>query len=166
MKLRHLITVLILALALPSQILAQGNKTEQEIYAVIAELKQATLKGGAMATAEYKKHWADDCAQISADGTSATKADVLDHFRAGRTTSDAVEYIGKVRVFGHTAIVTGIATTKAELVGASNVERARWMRVLVKRGHTWKCVLYQATTIAPERKTVRWSGELSEAKER
>jgi len=70
MKRRFVIlTVVILALAVPASMLAQQNsKAEKEVRAVLEEQRQANLMGGAEAATAFDKLFADDYVRITADG--------------------------------------------------------------------------------------------------
>ena len=56
----------------------------------------------------------------------------------------------KVRIYGNTAVVTGIVTYTGEQAGLKNTGiPARFTRVLVKRDGIWKQVVNQSTRITP-----------------
>jgi len=150
MKLRLVIVMLmVLALGVPVPMLAQGSKAEQEVRAVMAELEQANLKGGAEAASRLEKLLADDFTRIPPNGTALTKAEIMDGWRTGKIKVAALENSDiKIRVYGHTAIVTGIETSKAAMMGANYLGKTRFTRIFVKRGGRWQCVLFQSTTIA------------------
>jgi len=151
MKLRlAIVTFVILALAVPLQMLAQQNsKAETEIRAVIAQSDQANLKGGAEAVAIDDKILTDDYTRIPPNGAALTKADIQNAFKAGHTKYDSLQHSDvKVRIYGHTAVVTGVATEKGIRLGASFSGKTRWTRVFVKQGGDWKIVLFQSTTLA------------------
>ena len=151
MKLRFVIVTLVtLALAVPVSMLAQQNsKAETEIRAVIAQSDQANLKGGAEAVAIDDKILTDDYTRIPPNGAALTKADILNGFKAGQTKYDSLQHSDvKVRIYGHTAVVTGVATEKGIRLGASFSGKTRWTRVFVKQGGDWKIVLFQSTTLA------------------
>jgi hypothetical protein len=144
-----IVMLLVLALAVPASMPAQGSKAEQEVRTVMAELEQSNLKGGAEAASRLEKLLADDFIRIPPNGTALTKADVLDGWRTGKikVASLVVSDI-KVRIYGHTAIVTGIETSKAAMMGANYLGKTRLTRIFVKRASKWECVLFQSTTIA------------------
>jgi hypothetical protein len=151
MKTRFVIVLLmILALTVPASMVAQQNsKAEKEIRAVMAELEQANLKGGAEAAALLDKLIADDFIRISPNGTALTKAVIMDGWTSGKIKVASLEVLDiKVRIYGHTAIVTGIETSKAAMMGANYLGKTRLTRIFVKRGGKWECVLFQSTTIA------------------
>jgi hypothetical protein len=145
-----IVSLLIFALAAPVQMLAQQNsKAEKEVRAVLAESEQGNLKGGAEAVAIFEKIVADEWIRIAPNGAVFTKAELLDNFRAGKWKLESLENSDvKIRIYGQTAVVTGIATETRLRFGASVAERTRWTRVLEKRGGVWQVVLFQSTNIA------------------
>jgi len=142
--------LLVLALIVPVSMLAQQSKTEKEIRAVLEEIKQANLKGGAEAAAAGDKLFADDYVRITSDGAVHNKADMLNGFRTGTSKDEAYELSDiKIRIYGKTAVVTGTLKSKGTLLGVSTFAAgSRFTRVLVKRGGKWESVVYQSTKIA------------------
>jgi hypothetical protein len=151
MKPRFVIAMLlVLALAVPVSMLAQGSKADKEIRAVIDELTQANLKGGAEAVQVFDKYLGDDMTRILANGKVFTKAEILEDYANRKTTVEALEFSDvKIRLYGNTAVVTGIQDAKATGQLASGASHSRWTRVLVNRGGIWQVVLFQNTRIAP-----------------
>jgi len=151
MKPRFVITMLvILTLAVPATMLAQQNsKAEKEVRVVIDELQQASLKGGAEAASIFDRYWEDDFVRILSDGMVLNKADTLNIFRSGSVKFESFSFSDvKIRLYGNTAVVTGVATKKETFMGGTRNWPNRWTQVFVRRGGNWKCVLYQSTRIA------------------
>jgi len=143
-----IVTLVILALAVPASMLAQQSKAEKEIRAILAQSDQANLKGGAEAVATYDKILTDDYTRIPPNGTVLSKADILNSAKAGQLKYDLLEHSNvKVRVYGNTAVVTGVATEKGIRQGNSFSGKTRWTRIFVKRGGDWKIVLFQSTNM-------------------
>jgi hypothetical protein len=142
--------LLVFALAVPVSVLAQGSsKTEQEVRAVLDQSEQANLKGGAEAAATFDKILGDDYTRIPPNGAALTKADIVNGFKTGKIKVGSLEDSDvKIRIYGHTAVVTGVTTEKGMLSGTSVSGKARWTRIFVKRGSDWKIVLFQSTNIA------------------
>ncbi len=145
-----IVTVVILALAIPASMLAQQNsKAEKEVRAVLAQSDEGNRKGGAEAVAIFEKIVADEWIRIAPNGAVFTKAELLNNFRTGKTKFESLETSDvKIRIYGQTAVVTGITTETGLRFGASVAGRTRWTRVLVKRGGVWQVVLFQSTQIA------------------
>jgi len=149
MKLRSLVLViLILAMAAPVLMLAD-SKAEKEVLAVVTELQQATMKDPAAAAASFDKYLADDFTLIMPNGTLLTKPVIMEGWRSGATTYQKFDLSDlKVRIYGNTAVVTGVATnmgTQADY--KATYVPTRFTRVLVKRDGVWRCVSLQNTRI-------------------
>jgi ketosteroid isomerase-like protein len=146
-----IVTLVILALAVPASMLAQQNsKAEKKVRAVIDELKQAQLKGGAEGAAILEKYFADDYVRIFTDGRVFNKAETLGSFRTGKTKYESFEYSDlKIRIYGHTALATAIVkTTGTTYGGSTSPTGVRWTQVFVKRTGKWQPVLTQTTRLA------------------
>jgi len=150
MKPRFVIaTFVILALAVPASMLAQGSKAEQGVQASLAQLQQANLKGGDESASMLDKLLADEYVRIHPNGAIYTKAQILDGFRTGKTKIEKLDLsVVKVYIYGHTAVVTGVASYGGKAMNTDLTGQSRWTRIFVKRGSNWQCVLYQTTRIA------------------
>jgi len=150
---RHLaiVTLVILALAVPVSMLAQQNiKAEKEISTILEELRQMPLKGGDYAIQTTEKYYTDDMARIPGYGAIYTKADMIEGFKKGQTKAESFEFSDvKIRIHGNIAVVTGIESGR----GHSGPSVTPWTgafrfsRVFFKRDGVWKCVLYQDTEL-------------------
>lgn len=145
-----IVTFVILALAVPASMLAQqNNKAEKEVRAVLEEIRQNLIKGGADFVTTLEKYYPEDMVRIPGHGRLLTGADMVAAAKQGATTVEWQELSDiKVRVYGNWAIVTGIETGKGVTVGVPWTGTYRFSRVLVKRDGIWKTVLYQDSPIA------------------
>jgi hypothetical protein len=149
-----IVTLLVFALAVPTPMLGQQSKAEKDIRAVMEQLKQANLSGGAEGATIFDKYYADDYARIAPNGAIYNKAETIDANRKGSQHVEAQDLSDvKVRIYRNTAVVTGILDSKSAgpMSGGANLElrQSRFTRVFVKRGGNWSCVLYQSTSITP-----------------
>jgi len=147
---RSLATVILLifALTIPLQTLAQYSKAEQKVRAVLDKLNQGILKGGAEAITISDKYLADDFVRIPGTGAIYNKADVLDGWRTENNKTDKMEVSDvNIHIYGNTAVVTGVMSYSGSTMGVTSTGQNRWTRVLVKNGGVWQCVLYQNTRI-------------------
>jgi len=153
MKPRFVIAMLVvLAVAVPASMLAQQNsKAEKEVRAVLDEIQKAVLKGGVEAAAFFDKYNADDFTLIGPNGAVQTKAENLEGFRSGKTGYQKMDFSDvKVRIYGNTAVVTGIVKFIGEQAGVKYTgNQYRFTRVFVRQGGIWKHVLIQNTRITP-----------------
>jgi ketosteroid isomerase-like protein len=104
---------------------------------------QAAIKKDTVAT---DRIIADDWIGVAFNGTTLTKADVLNDLKSGATASQAIE-LGplKVRVYGDTAIVNGSSTEKSTWQGKDSSGHYVLVDVFVNRGGRWQVVSSQAT---------------------
>jgi uncharacterized protein (TIGR02246 family) len=141
-----IVTLVVLALAASGVMLAQGGNAEQEIRAVMDQIRNATLKGDAEA---FGKCTADDYTSIGADGKVLSKAEVLDGLRTAKFKYESIDTSGiQVRLYGDTAVVTDTSSIKAHRGDLDMSGQYRTARVFVKRGGKWQQVLAQRTKIA------------------
>jgi ketosteroid isomerase-like protein len=126
----------------------QNSKAEKEVRAVLDELTQANLKGGAEAATIMDKYLADDMVRIPSNGSIFTKADMVDGFKTGKIKVEQMDLSDvKIHMYGNTAVVTGVISAKSTVIDASYNNKNRFSRVFVKRGGVWQSVLYQNTPI-------------------
>ena len=152
MKLRFVIVMLVmLAPVVPATMLAQQSKVakEKEVLAALEELRKAVLKGGPEAAAFLDKFQTDDFTLIQGNGAVHNKAETLEGYKTGKTGFQKMDFSDvKVRIYGNTAVVTGIVTYIGEQEGVKSTGTpVRFTRVLVKRDGIWKQVLNQSTRI-------------------
>lgn len=149
MKTRLVVAILsVLALAVPVSMLAQSSKAEQEVRAIVEELTQANLKGGVEAATIMDKYLADDVVRIPSNGSIFTKVDMVDGFKTGKIKVEHMDLSDvKIHMYGNTAVVTGVMSTKSTVIDASYNNKNRFTRVFVKRGGNWQCVSYQNTPL-------------------
>jgi len=93
--------------------------------------------------------YADDFFYNTASGASFTRSEYLPRYQSGelkvnKSTSEGRE----VRVYGDTAIVTGIVHVDATIKGDNTNLHLRYLNVWVKRGDGWVLVARQATNLA------------------
>ena len=155
MKPRFVIVVLlVIALALPATMLAQGSKAEKEkeVRAVLDEVHKAVLKGGVEAAAFFDKYNADDFTLIQGNGSVLTKAETSEGYRSGKTGFQKMDLSDvKVRIYGNTAVVTGIVKFIGEQAGVNYTgNQYRFTRIFVRQGGIWKHVLLQNTRITQQ----------------
>jgi ketosteroid isomerase-like protein len=148
-----IVTLVIVALAAPVQMLAQQNsKAEKEVRTVLDGARKAVLKGGVEAAVYFDKYNADDFTLIGPNGAVQTKAENLEGWRSGKTGYQKMDFSDvKVRIYGNTAVVTGIVKFLGEQAGVKyNDNQYRFTRVFVRQGGIWKHVLLQNTRITQQ----------------
>ena len=136
MKSALLTTVLVLAGAATG--LAQKESVEETIRKVDNERIQAQIHADAVALGRI---YADDFIGVGPSGTVRTKPQVIADFTSGdlkfqSITTDDV----KVRVYGDTAVETGLSTMIGQDKGKAVPRETRFTRVWIKQEGHWRLV--------------------------
>ena len=134
-----------LVLAVPSLTLGQikRNTMQEEVLRVEKEFSQAIVKNDAKAVARFL---ADGWIIIDPDGGIIDRARFLGVIESGALTHEMMESDDtRVLVYGNTAIVTALTTTKGKYSGQAFTTQERATDVFVKQNGRWLCVLSQLT---------------------
>ena len=96
----------------------------------------------------------DDITSVGSRGTVETKSEVLADLKDKTTGyTSCVDNNIKVRIYGDTAVVTGLGTRAGTYKGAAFKDRQfLWTDVFVKRNGRWECVASQGTVVAAQQK--------------
>ncbi len=145
---KRVVVVLAFIVAASALALAQASNVEQTIKGLMEQVRQANLKGDA---ATFDKLLTDDYIWIKGDGTTSTKAEVLENFKSGKLKLDAVDVSDmKVRVYGDAALVNGTVNVKGHFGDTDISGQSRFVRVWVKRKGQWQSVSLQNTRVAQQ----------------
>ena len=134
-----------LVLAVPSLTLGQikRNTMQEEVLSLEKEFSQAIVKNDAKAVARFL---ADGWIIIDPDGGIIDRARFLGVIESGALTHEMMESDDtRVLVYGNTAIVTALTTTKGKYSGQAFTTQERATDVFVKQNGRWLCVLSQLT---------------------
>jgi uncharacterized protein (TIGR02246 family) len=143
MRKSPVVALLLVTAALPAQqkeirSRAQQARVEQIIRTVDAERIQAQIHADASALARL---YADDFIGVGPSGTVRTKPQVIADFTSGAlkfqsiTTNEV-----QVRVYGNTAVETGLSTMQGQDKGRPVPQETRFTRVWVKQQGHWRLV--------------------------
>ena len=89
---------------------------------------------------------ADDWIIIDPDGSIIDKARFLGVIKSGALSHESMESTDlRVRLYGNTAVVTGLTTTKGKFMGQDFAFCERATDIFVKQTDRWQCVLTQLT---------------------
>jgi ketosteroid isomerase-like protein len=89
---------------------------------------------------------ADDWIIVEPDGGMIDKARFLEVIRSGALSHESMESTDlKVRVYGNTAVVTGLTTSKGKFMGQDFTSCERATDIFVKQADRWQCVFTQLT---------------------
>lgn len=88
----------------------------------------------------------DDWIIIDPNGEIVDRARFFDVLKSGALTHDMMESEDfRVRVYGDSAVVTGVTRTKGKFMGQEFSTQERATDVFVKRDGRWQCVLTHLT---------------------
>ncbi len=125
----------------------KAANAEEQITALAKQLTPAFAKAD---TAFLEKHLADDFVAIHSDGKLSTKAQEIDDVKSGTLKWESVDvHDSKTRVYGDTAVVMVLASSKGALRGKPYSGDFRNTQFWVKRKGNWQLVLMQITRVAP-----------------
>jgi ketosteroid isomerase-like protein/predicted aspartyl protease len=103
---------------------------------------------------------ADDLALVSSNGDQFTKRRIIDDY-ANSVVCESVAYSDRlVRVFGATAISTGVCIVKGRNKERDFSAKIRYTHVFVKRNGRWQVVAAQATDATPRQSVQKIPFEL------
>jgi ketosteroid isomerase-like protein len=139
----------ILSVGLPSASQgARGQEAAAELKALDAKLTEAFMGRNVKMLG---KHMADEYILIDPRGGTHGKTKYLKHLAEGTgKIKDVKETDVKVKVFGDTAVVTGLLHVKGKMEDKEISAEYRWTRVYNKSGGEWLCVLEQHTHVHPK----------------
>lgn len=122
-----------------------NQQAEQEIRQQEARRFEAIVRGD---VAALDQMLSDDLTYTHATGVFETKAEFIGKMKSGQLKYDsfATEDI-KVRVYGTTGVVTGVARVKVQVKGEHLSFQLRFTDVYVKKADRWQMVAWQATRL-------------------
>jgi ketosteroid isomerase-like protein len=122
-----------------------GGSAEDQVKALLDQRREATIKAD---VAVLDATTADDYTRISPTGEMLAKAAYLQGFKDGSVKYESIETKDlKIRVYGDTAVITGIGTVKSTNKGQDTSGTFAVSQVFVKRKGKWQAVQFQATKI-------------------
>jgi ketosteroid isomerase-like protein len=136
-----------LALVVPAFVLGQNRniKMQDEVLRVEKEFSQAIVKNDAEAVGRFL---ADDWIIIDPDGGIIDRTTFLGVLKSGALTHEMMESDDtRVRIYGNTAIVTALTTTKGKFSGQAFTTQERTTDVFVKQNGQWQCTLSHLTRV-------------------
>src|SRR5262245_27089173 len=152
---KRILIIAILATAIPSLALAQTNdnkaapsgKVEQEVVKVMGEIIEAF---GRTDIAALDRLFADDSIVTQSFGIQS-KAQLMDALKSGRVKySSSSDKDLSVKVYGDTAVTTGVWTLKGRNPSREFTIYARYTATLVKQKGQWRLVAAQLSDVAEQ----------------
>ena len=137
--------VVTLVIAISSVALGQRahKKSSSTAEAEIMKLEDQWIESRATKDpASTKALLADDYFGGGLDGQAQTKQQFIDLVTSGQFAGGKTQQTDrKVRIYGDTAVSTGIVT------GVAGADKVRYIRVFVKRNNKWRLVASQGTRV-------------------
>jgi ketosteroid isomerase-like protein len=119
---------------------------EEEVLRIESEFSHAMVHND---VEEVGQFLADDWIIIDPDGGIIDKAQFLGVIKSGALTHEMMEsHDTRVRIYGDTAIVTTLTSTKGKFNGEGFTTQERATDVFVKQSGRWRCALSQLTRFA------------------
>ena len=115
----------------------------EELVKLENEFAQAVTNNDADAVDGFL---ADDWIIVDPDGGIIDKARLLGVIKSGALSHEMMESANlRVRLYGNTAVVTGLTTTKGKFMGQDFTSCERATDIFVKQNDRWQCVFTQLT---------------------
>jgi hypothetical protein len=132
-----------------SKSVVRKSKAEREVLRLENERVQALLRGDTVA---LDRVYSDDYTVMSTIGLVKNKADVMQDFKSGNLKYESFTLDEcKVRIYGNTAVVTGLSTQKARDKGQDISGQFYFTRVYVKQSGRWQIVANHQSRMARSR---------------
>jgi ketosteroid isomerase-like protein len=119
------------------------SKAEEELLKIEKDFAQAIVGNDPEGIGRLVT---DDWVIIDPNGEIVERARFFEAIKSGALTHDIMESEDlRVRVYGDSAVVTGITRTKGKFMGQEFRTQERATDVFVKRDGRWRCVLTHLT---------------------
>ena len=120
--------------------------SEEELLRVEKEFAEAIVKNDLEG---IERLVADDWIIIGPDGEIVERSRFFEVIKSGAMTHDTMESEDfRIRIYGDSAVVTGITRTKGKFMGQEFSTKERATDVFVKRDGRWQCVLTHLTRLS------------------
>ena len=146
-----LLSTFLFAHAQPAASGIRQSSPEQQLIQIERDWCTSSLKRDALLLGRIL---ADDYTGVSNRGLLLTKTETIAGL-ADKTSSitACVDTDMKVRVYGDTAVVTGLGVRSGTYQGAPFSDRRfLWTDIFVRRDGRWQCVASQGTVVAAQQK--------------
>ena len=120
--------------------------SEQELLKVEKEFAKAIVKNDLEG---IERLVAVDWIIVGPDGEIVERARFFEVIKSGAMTHDAMESEDfRIRIYGDSAVVTGITRTKGKFMGQEFSTQERATDVFINRDGRWQCVLTHLTRLS------------------
>jgi hypothetical protein len=144
----HLATALLTAVIVftPGHAFAQATAAPASPDQIIA-LERARQEAFVRGDVDFlDRQTSEDYTTVNGSGALSTKPEMMKSLRAGVTKVKSFELAElKARVYGNSAVLTGIYRDESSVRGRERKVNVRFMRIFVNEAGTWRAVAYQQT---------------------
>jgi ketosteroid isomerase-like protein len=124
---------------------AKGGLVDRQIMQLEKQVRESALKSE---VSFVEANYADNYVGVGGTGSAMSKSETIEARKNGELKYQSIEPSDqRVRVYGNTAIVNGVAALKGSFKGNDISGTYRFSRVYVKQGGKWKVVNFQATKV-------------------
>jgi ketosteroid isomerase-like protein len=125
-----------------------SSNPEAELVTLCREFSEAMITNDATKIGTYL---ADEWIIVGPDGGIIDRARFLGLIQSGTLVHKAMNSEDiRVRIYGTTAVVTALTSSKAQYMNQEFSTRERTTDVFVKRNGRWQCVITHLTTFAKQ----------------
>jgi len=122
---------------------ARRNHVQEELLKLEKDFAHAIVNNDAEAIAQFL---ADEWVIVDPDGGIIDRTPFLGVIKAGTLTHQKMESDDvTVRIYGNSAIVTGLTTSEGKFMGQAFTTHERTTDVFVNQRGQWQCVFTQLT---------------------
>src|SRR5262249_42539546 len=138
-----------IVLSLMAMIFGQhSNNAEAELVTLCKQFNQAMVTNDATRIGTYL---ADEWIIVGPDGAIVDRARFLSLIQSGALVHEAMDSEDvRVRLYGTTAVVTTVTSSKAKYMNREFSTQERATDVFVRRSGRWQCVLSHLTTFVKQ----------------
>ena len=125
---------------------SQVDSVEKQIRRLENELNEASKRGD---VAAFQRLLAEDYTTTAMISGTRTKAQLIADIKSGaqKVVSITLEDV-KIRVYGDTAILTALQTSKGQYKGRDTSGQFYRLRIYVNQQGQWRAVAFQTTPVA------------------
>lgn len=144
---------LIMSLVVLPAVLLPTHAAAFQVERAIEELEDKRYEAMKRADREaLEQLLADDLTYVHTSGRVETKSQFINSIESGEILYRSIDREDvQVRIYGSTAVVTGLANVNVELRGRVEHLRIRFIDVYVRQNGHWNMVAWQSTRLADPR---------------
>lgn len=137
------LTIIVFGMIVPFLVQNRSSEMQEEILKLEEEFGRAMIKNDSEAIGRFL---ADDWIIVDPDGAIIDRSRFLGVIKSGALSHETMDSSDiRVRIYGTTATVTALTTSKGKFMGQEFTTQERATDVFVKENGRWQCVISQLT---------------------